>query len=249
MTAVYDRIGRRYAATRRTDPVIAARLQPYLAAADGILNIGAGTGSYEPHDANLVALEPSAAMIAQRPDGAAPVVQASAESLPFANGVFSHTLTVLSMHHWLDQPRACAEINRVTRERFVAVTWDPQAAPFWLTRDYFPEIHAADVGIFPALADLATHFNDVQIEPLPIPAGCEDGILAAFWRRPEAYLDPGVRASISAFAVANDTTSGVAKLERDLSSGAWHDANRDLLADDALDVGYRLVIAKIKGKT
>ncbi|MEM7254274.1 MAG: class I SAM-dependent methyltransferase, partial [Pseudomonadota bacterium] len=140
MEAKYDDIGVNYAVTRQTDPTIARQLYAKLDGATRIVNIGAGAGSYEPSGVDLVAVEPSMEMIAQRPDGAYPAYQGAAECLPFDDASFSHAMTVLSMHHWVDQSRAFAEVNRVATEKFVAITWDPSAGPFWLTRDYFPEI-------------------------------------------------------------------------------------------------------------
>ena len=137
MDAIYDEIGVNYSVTRGTDPRIAEQLYAELEGATRIVNIGAGTGSYEPEDVPLVAVEPSAEMISQRKAGSHPVEQASAEKLPFDDNSFSHAMTVLSMHHWVDKPLAFSEINRVAMEKFVAITWDPASEPFWLTRDYF----------------------------------------------------------------------------------------------------------------
>ena len=246
MKPIYDDIGTHYAATRCTDPDIAARIFAELDGATRIVNIGAGTGSYEPPDVSLVAVEPSSRMIAQRPAGSHPVEQASAEALPFADNSFSHALTVLSMHHWSDRPQAFREINRVATDRFVALTWDPDAEPFWLTRDYFPEILETDCGIFPRLDALSDHFDGVEVQPVPIPAACVDGFLAAFWKRPAAYLSAEVRQSISSFATLGDITPGLDRLRRDLDSGRWAERNRDILALDALDVGYRLVTARLR---
>ena len=140
MNAIYDRIGVNYSVTRCTDPQVAQQLYAELQGATRIINIGAGTGSYEPENFDLVAVEPSAEMIAQRAADAYHVEQAFAESLPFDDNSFSHAMSVLSMHHWVDRPQAFSEINRVATEKFVTITWDPDSEPFWLTRDYFPEI-------------------------------------------------------------------------------------------------------------
>ena len=245
MSALYDSIGVRYSAHRTTDPSLAKRLHAELIGATRIVNIGAGSGSYEPDDVDLVAVEPSAAMIGQRAPDASPCEQASAEALPFPNNSFSHAMTVLSMHHWQDRPRAFAEINRVATDKFVAISWDPSAQPFWLTRDYFPEIHREDLALFPPLEELNDYFDHVTVTPLLIPENCEDGFLAAFWKRPYAYLDPGVRQSISSFAKMTEPPSGLLRLEEDLHSGRWEARNRDLLDMDELDAGYRLITANI----
>ncbi|MBX2868771.1 MAG: class I SAM-dependent methyltransferase, partial [Acidiferrobacterales bacterium] len=144
MEAIYDKIGVQYSTTRCTDPIIAKQLYTELEGASSIVNIGAGAGSYEPPNTNLIAVEPSAEMIAQRKDDAYAVKQAYAEKLPFNDSTFSHAMTVLSMHHWQNKPQAFKEINRVATEKFVAITWDPAFDSFWLTRDYFPEIYEMD---------------------------------------------------------------------------------------------------------
>ena len=45
---LYDTIGAAYTVTRRTEPRIAARIWAALGDARTVLNVGAGTGSYEP---------------------------------------------------------------------------------------------------------------------------------------------------------------------------------------------------------
>ena len=245
MKAIYDKIGTSYSVTRRTDPIIAQQLYAELEGATRIVNIGAGTGSYEPDDIPLVAVEPSAQMIAQRPPGAHPVELAFAEKLPFEDNSFSHAMTVLSMHHWTDRAQAFQEINRVATNKFIAITWDPAAEPFWLTRDYFPAIYETDKRIFPSLAELSDYFADIIVKPLLIPGNCEDGLLAAFWKRPDAYLSDQVRQSTSAFAQLPNLAEGVRKLSDDLASGAWARKNEAVLNLPALDVGYRLITATI----
>ena len=246
MSPLYDDIGIEYSVRRRTDPRIAQQIYAELVGASRIVNIGAGTGSYEPQTTDLVAVEPSSEMISQRKSGSHPVEQAYAHDLPFADDSFSHAMTVLSMHHWEDRVRAFSEINRVATDRFVAVTWDPQAEPFWLTRDYFPKIHEIDLEIFPSLAEIEQHFDDVKMSTLEIPDDCQDGFLAAYWKRPRAYLSSEVRQSISGFAKIGDLTSGLEKLEQDLESGAWTERNKDILGSTSLDAGYRLVTASIR---
>ena len=193
-----------------------------------------------------MAVEPSAEMITQRGGDAHPCVQGSAEELPFRSNSFSHALTILSMHHWSDRKRAFAEINRVATDRFIAVTWNPEADPFWLTRDYFPEIYETDRTIFPYRSKLEQFFDDVVITPLMIPEDCQDGFLAAYWKRPEAYLNPVVRNSISTFAKLDDASVGLHKLAKDLETGAWGDNNQEILKKSSLDVGYVIVSAKIR---
>jgi len=246
MNTLYDNIGISYSVTRCTDPIIAKQLYSELQGATRIVNIGAGTGSYEPENVELVAVEPSAKMIAQRKMGAHRVEQAFAEKLPFENNSFSHAMTVLSMHHWENRKRAFSEINRVATAKFVAITWDPKSDPFWLTRDYFPEIYEMDQHIFPELEELNEHFDEVKISPLQIPSDCEDGFLAAFWKRPEAYLSSQVRQSMSPFSQIKNLSEGLQRLKDDLASGAWAKNNQSILNSSFLDVGYRLISAKVK---
>ena len=246
MNAIYDDIGTTYSVTRCTDPKIAQQIYAELQGATRIVNIGAGTGSYEPEDIALVAVEPSAKMIAQRKIGAHSVEQAFAEKLPFEHNSFSHAMTVLSMHHWADRARAFREINRVATEKFVALTWDPNAEPFWLTRDYFPEIHEMDKQIFPDLDELQAHFDEVNMRPLLIPSDCQDGFFAAFWKRPAAYLNSTVRQSMSPFAKIKELSAGLQRLEEDLASGVWAKNNQAILNASFLDVGYRVVSAKVR---
>lgn len=141
---------------------------------------------------------------------------------------------------------AFQEITRVATERFVAITWDPAAPPFWLTRDYFPEIFEEDLRIFPALDELEDNFDNVEVTPLLIPHDCIDGFLAAFWKRPAAYLDYRIRQSISTFAKLENIDDGLERLKADLDSGSWVARNADLLSKQELDAGYRLITADIR---
>lgn len=246
MDALYDNIGNNYAVTRSTDPKVAQQLYAELQGATRIVNIGAGTGSYEPENIEVVAVEPSSVMIAQRKAGSARVEQAFAEKLPFEDHSFSHAMTVLSMHHWQDRARAFQEINRVATQKFVAITWDPKSEPFWLTRDYFPEIYEMDRRIFPDLAELSDYFDDVIMRPLVIPSDCQDGFLAAFWKRPEAYLSSQVRQAMSPFSKIQNLSQGLQMLEGDLASGAWAEKNQAILDSAYLDVGYKLISARVR---
>jgi ubiquinone/menaquinone biosynthesis C-methylase UbiE len=213
--------------------------------AETVLNIGAGAGSYEPKDCPGMAVEPSGEMIAQRPPEALPVKKAKAEALPFQDNSFSHSMTVLSMHHWSDRKAAFNEIKRVTRQRFVAVTWDPESSPFWLTRDYFPEIHAIDAKIFPPLSELYKAFPKAKVFPLAGPENCIDGFLAAYWKRPEAYLSDDVRSCMSTFQKIAMLQEGLKKLSEELSNGAWHSKNQEILHKKTIDAGYRIFVADI----
>lgn len=246
MKPTYDKIGINYSNKRETDPRIAQVLFNELKGAGRILNIGAGTGSYEPPNMDLIGIEPSSEMISQRKSGSYPVLQAAAEKIPFEDKSFSHSMAVLSIHHWEDRAQGFREVNRVTRDKFVALSWDAGAGPFWLTRDYFPEFFKRDAAHFPNLDNLGVYFEEVKMEPILIPQDCRDGFLAAYWKRPEAYLDPQVRLSISSFSKIDDAGPGLEKLKADLDSGAWARKNASILDKEAIDAGYRLVTAKIK---
>jgi SAM-dependent methyltransferase len=237
---LYDTIGKTYADYRRPDPRIATAIKNALGDAQSIVNVGAGAGSYEPMDRQVVAVEPSAVMIAQRPSGAAPVVRVSAMNLPFCDDAFDAALAIFTVHHWPNQPQGLREMSRVAR-RCVVFTWDNQYPRMWLTRDYFPEIVEHGRTICAPIERYGQAFQQVQIISVPIPHDCADGFLHAYWRRPEAYFDSGLRSAISAFANIRAET-GLAALRRDLDDGTWLRRNAHLLELNELDLGYRLVI-------
>jgi SAM-dependent methyltransferase len=242
--AVYDEIGRTYAATRRADPRVQAAIWAALGDARSVVNVGAGTGSYEP-PRTVLAVEPSAAMIAQRPPGSAPAAQTTAERIPLPDGACDAALAVLTIHHWPDPRAGLAEMRRVARTS-VVLTWDPDCADrFWFVRDYLAESAAFDRGRMPAIADVCAWMGGADVAAVPVPHDCEDGFFCAFWRRPEAYLDPVVRAGISNLAqLGAPVERAVAALAADLESGAWHERNRELLSLDELDLGYRLLVSR-----
>lgn len=250
MSAVYDSIGRGYARQRRPDPRIASRVTAALGEARSVLNVGAGAGSYEPQDRRVIAVEPSAVMLAQRPPSAAPAVRARAEALPFQERAFDATMAVLTLHHWADRARGLAECARVARQRVVLLTWDPNADAFWLLNDYVPAFAEVDRRQFPPIAAYQDAFGPgarVDVSAVPVPRDCVDGFLGAYWARPEAYLDPAVRAGISSFSHPG-AEPGLERLRTDLASGAWHARHGHLLAMDSLDIGYRLVVAHLPEK-
>jgi SAM-dependent methyltransferase len=240
---LYDRIGAGYAAYRRPDARIAARIVDALGPARTVMNVGAGAGSYEPADRRVAAVEPSAVMVRQRAPGAGPAVRATAESLPFRDGSFDAALAILTIHHWPDWRAGLREMRRIARGRIVILTWDPDHTDFWLAREYFPEILEIDRRIMPTLGDIERVIGPMEARPVPVPADCTDGFLGAYWRRPEMYLDAGVRAAISSFSKLRDVESGLARLRADLDDGAWHRRHGHLLALPELDVGYRLLVA------
>ena len=243
MTQLYDAIGIGYRDFRRPDPRLETAIIRALNQAETVVNVGAGAGSYEPSDRSVVAVEPAMTMIRQRRPGSAPVVQASATELPFRDDGFAAALAILTVHHWPDQARGLDEMARVARRRVVVVTWDPSTSGFWLTDDYFPEIFEIDRPLFPSIEDFRRALGRVEVHPLPIPHDCVDGFLGAYWRRPHAYLDAGVRSAISTFAKLHDLGRGLDRLRRDLEDGSWTRRYGDLLDQPEIDLGYRIVIA------
>jgi SAM-dependent methyltransferase len=243
--ALYDRIGRTYTTTRREDPRLAAAIHGALGDAVTVVNVGAGTGSYEPRDRKVVAIEPSPVMIAQRPPDAAPAVIAFAEDLPLADASVDAAMAVLTDHHWRDRAQGLREMRRVARRRAVVFQHDPQVgAEFWLVRDYLPSFARRLEG--KRLAELMRPLGEIEVRRAPIPHDCRDGFLGAFWRRPHAYLDPAVRAGISVFALLPDeeVEAAVGRLRADLESGAWERRYADVLELDELDLGFRVIVAE-----
>lgn len=242
----YDRIGTSYTRTRRTEPRIAAQIIAALGSARRVVNIGAGTGSYEPNDRTVVAVEPSPTMIAQRSDGSAPVVRAFAETLPFRDASFDAALAIFTVHHWVDTRRGLLELARVA-SRQVILSYDADVEQgFWLVEDYFPEIAALDNENRAYTSEAIARVLDVrQVAPVLVPADCVDGFAACFWNRPEAYVDPDVQAGISGIARldASVRERATAQLRADLASGAWDARHGHLRPMTELDVGYRLIVA------
>jgi SAM-dependent methyltransferase len=242
---LYDTIGATYTVTRRTEPRIAAQVWAALGDARTVLNVGAGTGSYEPPGHDVIAVEPSAVMRAQRPEGGAPCVAAAAESLPFEDQSFDAAMAFATVHHWRDPIAGLREMRRVAR-RVVVFTHDTTDTGwhrrFWLTRDYLPEVADLLDGR-PSLTELALSIG-ARIEPVPIPWDCADGFFEAYWRRPEAYLDDHVRRGVSVWARVGPEPEqrAVRSLRADLASGRWADRNRDLIALEQAELGLRLLI-------
>jgi SAM-dependent methyltransferase len=249
----YEEIGRNYAATRQADPRLAAAIWHALGDARSVLNVGAGAGAYEPPDRDVIALEPSGVMIAQRPWQAAPLVRGSAESLPFDDDSFDAVMAVLCDHHWQDRPRALRELHRVARHRIVLFNADPaQANRFWLTNEYL----CGFANLIPARYRTMGRWIHViaealgprtRAEPVSIPHDCRNGFYGAFWRRPHAYLEARVRENISVFARLDgrEVEDGLGRLRDDLSAGLWQARHAELSELDALDLGYLLVTAKL----
>lgn len=211
--------------------------------ATSVLNVGAGAGSYEPSQGRVVAAEPSPVMLAQRGTRGAPAVRAVGEQLPVRDHAFDVALAVLTIHHWADPFAGLRELQRVAT-RQVILHFEP-GYPFWFPDEYFPQGRLFDVETVPTVSAIAAALSSARVEPIPIPHDCVDGFYAAYWRRPEAYLDPSVRANISGLARVpeEELRPGLDRLRHDLVTGAWEANHPDLLAQDEFDGGYRLIVA------
>jgi SAM-dependent methyltransferase len=242
----YEHHGRTYASNRRTDPRIAQRIHAALGNAQTVVNVGAGAGSYEPADRWVLAVEPSATMRAQRPPGAAPAIDAHAEALPFDDDTFDAAMACVTIHHWQPPQAGLAELRRVARGAVVVFTFDLDALPGW-QQSYLHAGLVIERPRFPAIDDVAAALGDrTRVEHIPTPGDCEDGFFEAFWRRPEALLDPAIRASQSMWTLLDPGVEEqiVARLGEDLRSGAWDAAHGHLRDMDSLDGSLRLVISE-----
>jgi SAM-dependent methyltransferase len=242
----YERHGRTYARHRRSDPRIAARIHAALGDARTVLNVGAGSGSYEPSDRRVLAVEPSATMRAQRPVDAAPAIDARAEALPFDDDAFDATMACVTIHHWSPVEAGLAELRRVSRGPVVVFTFDLHALPAWQL-EYLREGVEKELPRFPEVNDVAAALGGrVRIERIPTPGDCTDGFFEAFWRRPERLLDPEVRSAQSVWALLEPGVEQgiVERLADALDTGAW-DAEHGYLRDrESFDGALRLVISE-----
>lgn len=242
----YDTIGVGYSTTRQPDPRIAAQIVRGLGDSNSLVNVGAGTGSYEPADRFVVAVEPSANMISQRPNNSAPTIQATAEQLPLLDNSVDAALAILTLHHWADTNLGIAEMRRVARSRVVIFTWDQSVwESFWLFREYLPSACEFDRKRAVPISEIEAALVSSQVFTLPIPHDCIDGFHGAFWRRPKAYLDPRIRSGISTYAEmpSNECDDGLDRLSADIRSGAWEEKHHELLELDEFDLGYRIIVS------
>lgn len=254
---VYDTIGRGYVAHRRPDPRWEALVSAQVRGDGGgtepltagrprrLVNVGAGAGSYEPADCAVVAVEPSTVMVAQRPAGAAPVVRASASALPLPSNCADVAMAILTVHHWDDAAVGLAELCRVAPRRVVLGIDFELHSRFWLLDEYLPEVAATTRPLGPDADAIAAAIGATTSLVLPVPRDMEDGVLGAYWCRPDAYLDPAVRATCSGLALADPAViaRGVRALEADLNSGAWQRRHAGLDELESIDLGYRLLVA------
>ena len=245
--ADYGVIGTGYARYRQPEPRIAAMILAALGDARTVLNVGAGAGSYEPNDRAVTAVEPSASMRAQRPADLPVAVDAVAGQLPFPDGAFDASMATFTVHQWPDLRAGLAEMRRVTRGPVVIMTCDPSALDqFWLDA-YEPEVIATEARRFPAIAAVAEDLGgQVEVVRVPIPLACTDGFGEAWYGRPEALLDPGVRLAMSAWSFVDPAIveAGLGRLRADLASGAWDDRYGHLRTQSGFDGALRLVIGR-----
>ena len=245
-SAIYDRIGHGYAKVRRPDPRIERRLHEALGDARTVVNVGAGTGSYEPRDRWVLPIEPAEVMRRQRPHNLAPAIAGIAESLPLDDAAVDAAMAVLTIQHWEDAMSGLRELRRVARGRVVVLTYDMDAVEeLWLLSGYVPEVMVDDRQRFPAVAEIVDLLGNAAVETIRIPADCQDGFFHAYQCRPEAYLDPAVRAGQSAWPrlPAGIEERAVNELARDLESGAWDERYGDWRRVTDYDGGLRLIVS------
>jgi SAM-dependent methyltransferase len=242
--ADYTAIGVDYVKFRRPDPRIAARVVAALGDARTVLNVGAGAGSYEPIGREVTAVEPSATMLAQRPAHLRAAIDATAEDLPFADGVFDAAMTTFSVHQWQALDRGLAELRRVTTGPIVILTGDPERVEtFWLA-DYVPAVLAVESRRYPTIQAIADALGGTTTAvDVPIPLDCSDGFNEAYYGRPELLLDPDARRACSAwsFVAQSETAAGVEALRRALADGSW-DAKYGSLRTQPSYVGSLVLI-------
>ena len=245
--ADYGLIGTGYSRYRRPEPAFVDAIRARLGAARTLVNVGAGAGSYEPDHLEVTAVEPSAAMRAQRPAEAAPAVDAAAESLPFGDRSFDAALASFTVHQWRDLRAGLRELRRVTRGPVVILTCDPAVLDRSWIDDYAPEVIATEAGRYPAIAEIRSGLGGtVAVERLPIPLACVDGFSEAYYGRPEALLDPGARRANSAWSFVGDAVEQrfERELRADLASGAWDERYGHLRTQPAFDGSLRLIVGR-----
>lgn len=238
--------GQGYARMRRTDPRIVAWVHRALGDARTVLNVGAGAGSYEPEDRYVLAVEPSAAMRAQRPKHLSPAVHGIAEQLPLDDKSVDAAMALVTVHQWHDLDRGLQELRRVTRGPILVLTFDGEAMPkYWLT-DYAPELMSHECQRMPAIQGIARQLGkSVEIHAIPIPIDCIDGFNEAHYARPEAFLDAAVRRSQSAwsFVSQEDQLRFVNMLGNDLQSGAWDRKYGEWRTKPQYEGSFRLIVS------
>ncbi len=211
-----------------------------------MLNVGAGTGSYEPEDRWVLAVEPSATMRAQRPPCAAPAIAAHAESLPFDDDAVDAAMACVTIHHWHPVEAGLGELRRVARGPVAILTFELDSLPAW-QQEFLAEGLVIERPRFPAVEHVAAVLGGrTRVERVPTPGDCADGFFEAFWRRPEQLLDPAVRSAQSMWALLEPAVEQrmVGRLAAALHSGAWDAEHGHLRGQESFDGSLRLVVSE-----
>lgn len=239
----YNLIGSNYSYFRKPDNRIAKAIEKEIGNVSFAVNIGAGTGLYEPGFLDLIAVEPSQVMINQRSAGAAPVIKSSAEELPFDDLIFDISLALLTIHHWNDLKKGLSEMKRVSKRQLI-FTWDPDFPGFWMTQRYFPEIKQIDSRIFPRFDVIEEILGPMKRVPVSIPSDCSDGFGSAYWARPDAYLSEDRRLAMSTFNKISkkDLELGLNLLCREIKDGTWDLLFGHLKKLNELDLGFYILV-------
>jgi SAM-dependent methyltransferase len=265
----YSQFASGYTNFRRPDDRIQSAIDDALGEAVTVLNVGAGTGAYEPAHRDVTAVEPSASMRAERAS-AKPAIDSTADHLPFADDSFDAGMSTMSVHQWPDLEAGLAELRRVVTGPVVILTADPaHLREFWLN-DYAPEVMATEARRFPAIDRVAAalggaahglnsaaahgeglnggaaHAWAIEVRVVEIPLDCTDGFNQAYYGRPELFLEPGARAANSAwsFVGADAEERFVRELSRDLEDGTWDRRYGQLRTQPTFDGSLRLVISR-----
>jgi SAM-dependent methyltransferase len=247
----YGTHGVGYSRQRRTDPRIAAYVHAALGAARTVLNVGAGAGSYEPEDRYVLAIEPSAAMRAQRPAHLVPAIHGIAENLPLDNQSVDASMALVTVHQWRDLNQGLSELCRVTRGPVVILAFDGDALDRYWLADYAPELIAVEHRRYPAMEAIQSRLGSAtEVKVIPVPIDCVDGFTEAYYARPEAFLDPAVRRSQSAwsFVSQEDQERFAATLASDLQSGVWEERYGEWRTQPFFEGSLRLIVSHAEGR-
>ena len=243
----YGDIGGTYGRFRQPDPMIAAQILEALGDARTVLNVGAGTGSYEPTDREVTAVEPSASMRAQRPANLSVAIDAVAEDLPFAAASFDASMAIVTVHQWSDLEKGLAEMRRVTRGPVVLLVCDPAVMKEYWLNEYIPEVRAIEASRFPPLDRIeAALGGQVEVRSVPIPLNCRDGFNEAYYGRPEALLEDEARLACSSWSLVPKPAVDrfVRHLSEDLASARWDRKFGHLRTQLFFDGPLRLIVGK-----
>lgn len=243
----YGVIGANYQKYRQPEPAIAKFILSAMGDAKTVLNVGAGTGSYEPSDRDVTAVEPSAAMRAQRPAHLSEAVEAAAEDLPFPDNSFDASMATFTVHQWGDMARGLAEMRRVTRGPVMILTCDPATLDKSWLNDYAPETIATEARRYPPPSAIGDALGGtVEVITVPIPLDCRDGFSEAYYGRPEALLDPGARFANSAWSFVDASVADrfVETLKKDLGSGEWERRHGHLRTQPFYYGSLRLIVSR-----